>query len=243
MEVIGLTNEQEELIFKPMRERILSLIAVCGELPTDQLKRIPGGDEYKQNIIKQLKKRKQIKTFYKDGLRGYRLLLPTKEMLLEQNPERFSFYLRGVSETNHVRSEVTRRIRLHRLAECTVTMLNSGVEIYRDCKSNIFAPEWTPTDIVIPSFYHSREIKELGIETIKIKGSRAMGVLLTETDVFAVYNLGNSVMEWDYKAEMRFKAMMKTTLCQDRLKQQYSADSIHGLLLGNSMELAVEILS
>ena len=68
-----------------------------------------------------------------------------------------------------------------------------------------------------------------------------MGVLLTETEVFPTYNLGDSMIEWDYKAEMRFKAMMQTTICQKRLNHQYSGDSISGLLLGNSMELAAEI--
>lgn len=231
----------DELYDESQRERILSLIAVCGELPADQISRLSGGERYKQNMIQQLKKRKQIKTFYKDGLRGYRLLLPAKEMLLEKNPDRFSFYLTGVNETNHIRSEITRRLRLHRLAETMVTMLNGGVEIYRDSKSNVFAPTYTPTEITSPSFYNSREVKELGIDTIKINGARAMGVLLTETEVFPTYNLGDSMIESDYKAEMRFKAMMQTTICQNRLKHQYSGDSISGLLLGNSMELAAEM--
>lgn len=172
----------DELYEDSQRERILSLIAVCGELPADQISRLPGGERYKLNMIQQLKKRKQIKTFYKDGLRGYRLLLPTKEMLLEKNPDRFTFFLTGVNETNHIRSEITRRLRLHRLAETTVTMLNGGVEVYRDSKPDVFTPSYTPTEITSPSFYNSREIKELGIDTIKINGARAMGVLLTETD-------------------------------------------------------------
>ena len=232
----------DKLYEDSQRERILSLIAVCGELPADQICRLPGGERYKQNMIQQLKKRRQIKTFYKDGLRVYRLLLPTKEMLLGKNPDRFTFYLTGVNETNHIRSEFTRRLRLHRLAETTVTMLNSGVEVYRDSKPDVFAPTYKPSEITSPTFYNSREVKELGIDTIKINGARAMGVLLTETEVFSTYNLGDFVMEWDYKAEMRFKAMMQTTICQNRLKYQYSADSIHGLLLGNSMKLAAEML-
>lgn len=231
----------DELYEDSQRERILSLIAVCGELPANQIVRLSGGERYKQNMIMQLKKKKQIKTFYKNGLRGYRLLLPTKEILLVKNPDRFTFFLTGVNETNHIRSEITRRLRLHRLAETTVTMLNGGVEFYRDSKPDVFAPTYIPTEITSPSFYNSREIKELGIDTIKINGARAMGVLLTETEVFPTYNLGNSMLEWDYKAEMRFKAMMQTTLCQNRLKQQYSGASISGLLLGNSMELAAEI--
>ena len=107
------------------------MIAICGEMPVDQLTRLPGGYEYKISIIKQLKKKHMIKTFYKDGLRGLRLLLPAKDELLKQNDERFSFYLTGVSETNHIRSEVPRRLRLHRMAETLITMQKGKDEIYR----------------------------------------------------------------------------------------------------------------
>ena len=225
------------------KDRLISLIAVCGELPADQLSRLPGGNEYKLNIIKQLKKKQMIKTFYKDGLRGYRLLLPAKDELLKQNDERFSFFLTGACETNHIRSEVPRRLRLHRMAETLITMQNGKVEIYRDNKPCIFAPERIGTLISFPAFYASREIKEMGIDTVKIKGARSMGVLMTESRIFAVYNIGDSLVEWDYKAETRYKALLKTVVCQDRMKHQYSVDSIEGMLFGNSMELAAEILS
>ena len=225
------------------RERLLSLIAICGEFPADQISRLPGGERYKQNMIQQLKNRKQIKTFYKDGLRGYRLLLPTKESLLEQNPERFTFYMTGVNETNHIRSEITRRLRLHRLAETFVTMMNGGVKIYRDDKPDIFAVDYILTEIKSPMFYNSREIKELGDEAIKINGSRAMGILFTPTDLFSVYNIGDSLIEWDYKIEMRFKAIIQTTICQKSFSQQYTAGSIHGLMFVKSMRLAAEILN
>ena len=69
-----------------------------------------------------------------------------------------------------------------------------------------------------------------------------MGTLMTESRIYAVYNIGDSLIEWDYKAEMRYKALLKTMVCQDRMKHQYSVDSIDGLLLSNSMELAAEIL-
>lgn len=225
------------------KDRLISMIAICGEMPVDQLTRLPGGNEYKLSIIKQLKKKHMIKTFYKDGLRGLRLLLPAKDELLKQNVERFSFYLTGVSETNHIRSEVPRRLRLHRMAETLITMQNGNVEIYRDNKPHIFAPERIETRISFPAFYSSREIKEMGIDTVKIKGARSMGTLMTESSIYAVYNIGDSLIEWDYKAEMRYKALLKTMVCQDRMKHQYSVDSIAGMVLGNSMELAGEILS
>lgn len=44
----------DELYEDSQRERILSLIAVCGELPADQISRLPGGERYKLNMIQQL---------------------------------------------------------------------------------------------------------------------------------------------------------------------------------------------
>ena len=50
-------------------------------------------------------------------------------------------------------------------------------------------------------------------------------------------------MIWQYRAEMRTKALMQTILCRERLPEQYEPESIRGLLLGDGMELAAAILT
>lgn len=45
------------------------------------------------------------------------------------------------------------------------------------------------------------------------------------------------------KAEMRTKALMQTVLCRERMPHQYHPDAVRGLLLGDSMELAYELLT
>ena len=50
-------------------------------------------------------------------------------------------------------------------------------------------------------------------------------------------------MKWEYKSEMRTKALLKTVLCRERLPDQYSPDSVKGLLFGNTMELAYDLLT
>ncbi len=232
-------DEQDEILSQSAL--LLTLIAVCGELPNTQITRLSGGEAYKQKVIKRLKADKRIRTFYKDGLRGCRLTSRAKERLLQDNAARFSFYLTGESETNHIKSEITRRLRLHRLAETTVTMLNAGVEIFRDRKTDVFVPKWTATDLIVPAFYSSREIKVIGTDSTKFRGSRAIGVLLCEDCIFTVYSLGESLMKWEYKSEMRFRTMIKTLLCHERLPHLYSTDCIQGLLLANTMHLAGEI--
>lgn len=223
---------------------LLELTALSGELPVGQLSRLSGGDSYKAAVITALKQKRLLKTYYRDGLRGYRLTPQAKRLLCAESPERFSFYLTGAVDTNHVRNEITRRLRLHRIAETTVTMKNAGISIFRDERPAVFAPVWSgDVHIRSPSFFNSREIKELGTVFAKIRGARSVGVLLTECEIFAIYNLGDALMKWEYKSEMRTKALLKTVLCRERLPDQYSPDSVRGLIFGNTMELAYDLLT
>lgn len=224
--------------------QLLELVAISGELPADQLRRLPGGDAYKLNVVRALKSKKLLRTYYRNGLRGYRLTSSAKEALLWENPARFSFSLTGASETNLVKSEITRRLRLHCVAEATVTMMNADILFFRDEKPFLFSPVWDNSSEFVrtPVFYNSREIKEIGTVFVKIRGARSVGVLLTPADIFVVYNLGNAMMKWEYKSEMRTKALMKTVLCRERLPQQYPPDAVQGLILGNGMDLAYDIL-
>lgn len=50
-------------------------------------------------------------------------------------------------------------------------------------------------------------------------------------------------MKWRCKSEMRVKALMWSVLCQQRLAGQYRAEDVHGLVLGESMELAYQMLT
>ena len=51
------------------------------------------------------------------------------------------------------------------------------------------------------------------------------------------------MIRWGYKAEMRTKGVLQTVLCNDRLSHLYTPATLQGLLFGNTMELAFEILS
>ena len=67
-------------------------------------------------------------------------------------------------------------------------------------------------------------------------------MLLTPRDILVVYNIGNALMKWDYRSEMRTKSLMKTVLCRERLPC-YSGEDIKGLILADSMELCADILA
>lgn len=46
-----------------------------------------------------------------------------------------------------------------------------------------------------------------------------------------------------YKSEMRVKALIWSVICQQRLAPQFRHEDVHGLILGNSMDLAYQILT
>ncbi|MFR3755011.1 MAG: hypothetical protein ACLTW9_27105 [Enterocloster sp.] len=50
-------------------------------------------------------------------------------------------------------------------------------------------------------YYHSREIKELGMETVKVNNSRTMGVL-SDSTVYVIYYTGDCAMKWSYNTEL-----------------------------------------
>ena len=85
------------------------MVALCGEFPADQLTRLIPSPSYGEKLITELKAQKLLRTHYRDHLRGYRLTGRAKQMLLAQNPDRFRDFLTGNTETNQVRSEVTRK--------------------------------------------------------------------------------------------------------------------------------------
>ena len=224
--------------------RLLELTAICGEIPADLVRRLPGGASYKESVVTSLKQAGLLQTYYRDRLRGYRLGRRVKGILLAERPERYSFYLTGNADTNRIRSEMTRRLRLHRTAEIYVAMRNAGVAVFRDEKPPVFAPAASPVFVMeFPAFYGSREIKEMGMETVKIRGSRMTGVLLTQSGIFITYNGGPYRMKWDYRAEQRAQVLLKLILCHRRFPAQYARTEVSGLLFGDGLEPFYQILS
>lgn len=188
-----------------------------------------------------------IHTYYRDGFRGHRLTARAKELLLAVNPDRFSFYLTGTNETNQLKSEVPRRLRLHRMAEAMITMRNAGVAVFRDAKPDVFQQQGEYilelSDIETPAFFSSREVKEIGPDATGVRGSRMVGALLTGSSIYVVYNTGGTLMKWDHRPELRAKTLMRVALCQQRLAGQYEAEDIKALALGNDMDLAYQLLT
>ena len=189
---------------------LLALTAICGEVPCACAGRLTSSKSYRKKVVTSLTHDKLLRIFSKDHLRGYRLGIRGKRLLRERAPERFQFYLSGHTDTNSIKSSPARRLRLHRIAQTYVTMLNAGAMIYRDEKPPVFVPDGSsPCRIKAPAFYDSREMKELGLEMVKVHGSRMVGSLLTPSRTFAVFNGMDAVPTFDTQIEQRGKIMLQ----------------------------------
>lgn len=225
------------------RYHLLELTALCGEFPADQLYRLIPSSSYAEKIITQLKSEKLLRVHYRDKLRGYRLTKRSKEYLLQESPERFAPYLTGNTDTNQVRSEKSRRLRLHLRAEGYLTLLHAGIPVFPDEKPELFLPDqragiWSPRSY--PLFYSAREIKRLGDDTTKIRNSRCMGVLLTSDCTYSLYNTGDTLMKWEYRTEIRVNAFLTQYLSRNPYP---GIPKIHAIMLGRDMSMAYRLLT
>ena len=199
-----------------MKYQVLEMVGISGEFPVNQLHRLIESSSYAEKIITELKNEKLIRTHYRDRLRGYRLTKHAKELLLAQNMPRFHDYLTGNTETNLIRSELPRRIRLHQKAEIYLTLLHANIP------------------------YSSREIKTLGYDTTKIRNSRSVGILLSPQCVYALYNTGNSVLKWEYKTEVRLTAFLQHYL---QGRPYHGRPAVRAIMTGKDMDTAYHLLT
>lgn len=205
---------------------LLSLTALCGEFPCDSAARFIDSESYRKKIVTGLTHNRLLRIFSRNHLRGYRLGIRGKRLLQDQDPERFLFYLSGCGDTNAIKSEPSRRLRLHRIARTYITMKNAGITIFRDEKPPLFSPD-TAGAIPIEDvyFYDSREMKELRSEMLKIYGSRMTGALFTPKQAFAVFNAMDSIPTFDPQIERRAKVMLQR-VCQIRTVATRKVDGI-----------------
>lgn len=210
MEVVEISNVTPMSSDAP-DTRLMTLIAVTGELPANQACRWIESPTYLRKVVTKLKNDSLIRTYYNNGLRGYRLTWKGKKLLKQNNPERFAALFEGRPSLNRPKYSVPDRIRLHRMAETTVTMLCADIAAYPWEKAPLFDKGHISDSLSFqaPAYYTSFEVKEIGEEASIIRGSRATGILLTPDIDYVVYNTGSTEMEWKYQSEVRLKTLVK----------------------------------
>ena len=236
---------------------LMELIAISGEYPANNIHRIIPSQSYAKKAIASLIADRLLKQVNKGGVRGYRLELKAKRQLLSENRVRYKDYLEGATDTNKQRSDHPRRLRLHSVAEVYTLMLGAKVQIFKDLKPRIYqfdepaislpsnssqSPIKSPElKITTPCFYSSREQK--GEDDKAIRGSRAVGTLLTPTHVFAVYNTGNTESQWYESVEARYNAEVQAYICRKRLLTQYKGEAVGGIMIGENLDILHKYLT
>ena len=180
-------------------ERLLNLIALCGEYPRKNLGRV-STEAYANLMIKKLLNQGLIESNpndpkFDEKLFSYRLTSQGKKYLLEKNPQRYKKLFTGQLDTNRKAKTPSVRSRLHRIAEAVTMIENTGIEINPEATSNI-------------RFIFSRELKS----SATIKGSSLIGLITTPTDKFSIYNTSDKTSNWRLSTEQRARAIFQTTL-------------------------------
>lgn len=183
---------------------------------------------YGEKLITRLKEENLIKTHYRDRLRGYRLTNKAKQLLLQENPDRFSFYLSGNSDTNRPRSDYPRRLRLQQTSIVYAMLLHAGIPLFRDEKPFLFRNGTQGLqDFSPPVFYHSREIKEIGTEAVKINNSRTIGILFAPHCIYALFYTGDALLKWEYRTELKVKTMINYHISRGVLNREHISPAYH----------------
>lgn len=216
---------------------LLTLLALCGEIPVSLVSRLPGSESYQAKAITRLKSSRWIYTYYSDSLRGYRLTAAAKRELIRMQPERFGPALSGSNSTTSPKYRISSRLRLHRMAEVLVMMYCSGVTVFPWEKPGAFLPDeqFSPVTMASPAYYSSLEVKRIGAQGNIIRNSRATGVLFTPDGLFAVFNTADGEMKWEYEAELRLKILLQQDICFTRFSDQYGYIDPCGLLVSPDM--------
>ena len=212
---------------------LLRLIAISGELPAGLVGEIVESESYAAALITRLKKENYISVRNAGGYKGYVLRGKGKRYLLERYEDDLSFFLSGSAQTNHVKSEPEKRLRLYRMSEVWVFLWKMGIEIFQSQKPDLGNGFEKSGKKAV--YYGSLEYKE---SAEAIKGSRACGVLLTGDTAYVVYNTMAKRMKWAQKMEMAMRTWTERMLLIGGGLRQ--ADS---LILGNTMDFLLELLN
>ena len=116
---------------------LLRLIAISGELPAGLVGEIVESESYAAALITRLKKENYISVRNAGGYKGYVLRRKGKRYLLERYEDDLSFFLSGSAQTNHVKSEPEKRLRLYRMSEVWVFLWKMGIEIFQSQKPDV----------------------------------------------------------------------------------------------------------
>lgn len=212
---------------------LLKMVAISGEMPANLPEKIVGSKSYTASLITDLKKKGYLLLRYRDGVRGYVLGKKGKEHLLEYYHQDMESYLTGASETNHVKSELEKRLRLHRMSQIWTYFFIHGNLIFPTEKPSIFTQNCY-RETSMGTYYGSQELKQ---RADQVKGSRACGLYIKNEQAFVIYNSMGNLMKWSKKMEIAMRCWVERNLLKAGIAWEGKA-----IFFGESMEVLEKIL-
>jgi len=231
--------------------KLLELIAASGEAERFYLSFISTcTKDYIRQNLSELKADNLIREYKIEGVRTYRLTSEGKKFLTELNPTRFENFFVGTGAVNKPRSDPGRRDRILKTSQAIILFGQTNVKIFPDEKFLLYKDSVITradnTDGInflaeksIAEFYTSAELKEMFIEFKKARGSRAIGLLITKSFVYIVYNTGEVPIKWQEQTEIKFKVAVEKEIVRKIFKGK---KEIKWLVLGSGYKIPTMLL-
>lgn len=212
-----------------IKDLILHLAGVSGELSQTALERLPCTDSYREKCLYLLKKEDLIRHVSRDDIEGIRLTAKGKQYLVKAYPERFADFYSCKVGVDKVRLDKESRLRAMRISESLLFLYLQGVSAFRDDR-----PSWElpPADVKKASFYSSYEIKAIGEEGKKMLNARFSGLLRSFSGNYLLYSIGDRLIKWYAVSESRARQIIRSHINSD----------VESIILARDMTTALSIL-
>lgn len=224
----------ERWVHMNKQDTLLVLIALSGELPADLAEFVIGSPSYTAAVLTRFKQEGYILVRNKSGYKGYVLRAKGQRYVLSKFGEDTKDFLQGAAETNHVKGEIEKRLRLHRMSKVWVFFWKTGILIFRSEKPELFQKA-SEDGRGQTAYYGSQEFKG---RTDAIKGSRACGILLAGESGYIVYHSLMQRMKWAKKMERAMKSFAERESMKCGRLRQFDA-----VVMGDTMEFLTELLA
>jgi len=123
-----------------LKEEILLLAAVSGELSDTAVRRLHPSYGYISNCLRGLREDNLLRKINEEKMTGYKLTVRGKHYVSQSYPEKFAGFIAGGVGTDKARLDPMHRQRYHRIAETVVMMDRLGIAVLPGDKPPLYAP-------------------------------------------------------------------------------------------------------
>lgn len=235
-----------------LKVKVLELLALAGELSSDEIKSFVNSSSYGEKIITALKKETLIRKYKIEDRDLFRLAPRGKKYLKEILPGEFESYLTRQRSMNRIRDDKRRIERRDKLAKMLFMFHRADIKILPDEKTllkNSFVNTRTDstdttdttdtTDAHRPEFYTSMEIKNLVPDYKTSIGSRALGILIANNMLYIVYYTADGELLWKHDSEENFLKSTSRVLARKLFGKNYGT---YQLVFGDNEKTVAAIM-